>query len=203
MSTKTQPGPFDGMERARPDEPVFTLRAHDPLAAILVHEWVDRRRKAIREAHGREEISDAKRDLELIQCKEAEELAWQMAAWRKGELAEQAGELESEELPASSYSGHTSSEEEFKAREQYETIKAAGTLLQNAIAGINEASEERLITLGMESERAVLRACRDRVRAIAEHIAPKRASYHPGQPLPEPFLPPASWLADFTDGEAV
>lgn len=82
MSTKTEPGPFDGMARAEPDEPVFTLRAHDPLAPGLVHEWVDRRRKAIREAFTRGEMSEAKRELELIQCKEAEELAWSMAQGR-------------------------------------------------------------------------------------------------------------------------
>lgn len=94
MSTKEAPGPFDGMERARPGEPVFTLRAHDPLAPGLVHEWVDRRRKAIREAFGREEITEAKRELELLQCREAEELAWSMEAWRKGELAERISEIE-------------------------------------------------------------------------------------------------------------
>lgn len=44
MSTKDAPGPFDGMARALPGEPVFTLRAHDPLAPGLVLEWVDRRR---------------------------------------------------------------------------------------------------------------------------------------------------------------
>lgn len=45
MSTKMEPGPFDGMAKAAPDEPVFTLRAHDPLAPGLVHEWVRLRRE--------------------------------------------------------------------------------------------------------------------------------------------------------------
>lgn len=199
MSTKEMPGPFDGMAKAKPDEPVFTLRAHDPLAPGLVHEWVDRRRKAIREAFSREEITEAKRDLELIQCKEAEELAWEMAAWRKGELANMAEELEHPELPpVDTYSGNTASADEIAARQQYETIKRAGTLLQNGIAQVHEASEEVLIVLGesMIPARAVIVAARDRLKAVAEHIAPKRASYHVDQPLPEPFKMSFATISD-------
>jgi hypothetical protein len=186
MSTKEIPGPFDGMAKAQPDEPVFTLRAHDPLAPALIHNWVDLKRKAIREAYSAEEITKAKRELELIQCNEAEEIAWAMEAWRQGEHALQ--DVEPEEAAiTSSYSGNVSSEEELAARNQYETIKRAGQLLQNGIANIHEASEEVLAPLGLPSERAVLLACRDRIKAVADHIAPKRASYHPGQQLPEPF----------------
>lgn len=187
MSTKTMPGPFDGMMKAAPDEPVFTLRAHDPLAPILVHDWVDRRRKAIRERHANGEITDAKRDLELIQCREADELAWSMEAWRKGEHADAAAQIEKAEKAQESYSGVTLGEDELRAREQYHAIKRAGTLLSNAVAGIHEASEEVLSGLGMEHERAALMACKDRVRAVADHIAPKRASYHAGQTLPPPI----------------
>lgn len=119
MSTKTEPGPFDGMARAEPDEPVFTLRAHDPLAPGLVHEWADRRRKAIREAFAREEITEAKRDLELLQCREAEEIAWSMDAWRKGEIAQIAEALEAEAAKPS-HGGVTKSEDELAAWEPEE-----------------------------------------------------------------------------------
>lgn len=187
MSTKTEPGPFDGMARAEPDEPVFTLRAHDPLAPGLVHEWVDRRRKAIREAFVRAEMSEAKRELELIQCKEAEELAWSMEAWRKGELAERATELEEAATKPVPYSGHASSEEELAAKARYDAIKAAGSLLNNAIAGITDAATDHLAPNGFPTERAVILTVADRLKAVSEHIAPKRASYYAGQPMPEPF----------------
>lgn len=187
MSTKTEPGPFDGMARAEPDEPVFTLRAHDPLAPGLVHEWVDRRRKAIREAFGREEITEAKRELELLQCREAEELAWSMEAWRKGELAERAEELEEAAKKPAGYSGNTSSEEELAAKARYDAIKAAGALLGNAVAGITDAANDHLAPHGFPTERAVILTVADRLKAVSAHIAPKRASYYAGQPMPEPF----------------
>lgn len=187
MSTKTEPGPFDGMARAEPDEPVFTLRAHDPLAPGLVHEWVDRRRKVIREAFAREEITEAKRELELLQCSEAEELAWSMEAWRKGEIGKLAEALEEGAAPPAAYSGHTASDEELAAKVRYDAIKAAGSLLSNAIAGITDAATDHLAPHGFPHERAVILTVADRLKAVSSHIAPKRASYYAGQPLPEPF----------------
>lgn len=188
MSTKAEPGPFDGMAKAAPDEPVFTLRAHDPLAPVLVHEWVDRRRKVIREAFVREEITAAKRELELLQCTEAEELAWSMDAWRKGEIGKLAASLDVEEaLPVSTYSGHTSSEEERAAKACYDAIKSACQFINNAVAGITDAATDHLAPHGFLHERAVLLTVADRLKAVSAHIAPKRASYYAGQPKPEPF----------------
>lgn len=184
MSTKTQPGPSDGMARAEPDEPVFTLRAHDPLAPGLVHEWVRLRREEIGRAHAAGEINDAKRELELIQCREAEEIAWSMKDWRTG-MAPIVVE-EKAEKPAA-YSGHASSEEELAAKARYDAIKAAGSLLNNAIAGITDAATEHLAPHGFPHERAVILTVADRLKAVSEHIAPKRASYYAGQPMPEPI----------------
>ena len=42
MGTKAHPGPFDCHAGAADDEPIFTLRANDPLAADLVREWARR-----------------------------------------------------------------------------------------------------------------------------------------------------------------
>lgn len=183
MSTKQEPGPFDGMARARPDEPVFTLRAHDPLAAALVHQWVAQRRAAIRLA----DLSPEKEELELLQCREAEELAWSMEAWRKGEIGKLAEALEEGAAPPAAYSGHTASDEELAAKVRYDAIKAAGSLLSNAIAGITDAATDHLAPHGFQHERAVILTVADRLKAVSSHIAPKRASYYAGQPLPEPI----------------
>ncbi len=43
MGTKNKPGDFDCYEAADPDEPIFTLRANDPLAHLLVDHWADLR----------------------------------------------------------------------------------------------------------------------------------------------------------------
>lgn len=184
MSTKTEPGPFDGMARAEPDEPVFTLRAHDPLAPGLVHEWVRLRREEIGRAHAAGEINDVKRELELIQCREAEEIAWSMKDWRTG-MAPIVVE-EKAEKPAA-YSGHASSEEELAAKARYDAIKAAGSLIHNAIAGITDAATDYLAPHGFPHERAVILTVADRLKAVSSHIAPKRASYAVGEAVPEPF----------------
>lgn len=39
MATKNNPGAFDCYKDAHPDEPLFILRANDPLAAPLVRLW--------------------------------------------------------------------------------------------------------------------------------------------------------------------
>lgn len=187
MSTKDLPGPFDGMERARPGEPVFTLRAHDALASVLVHEWVSRRRKIIREAAERGELTEAKRELELIQCREAEELAWSMEAWRKGEIAERVEELEEPAAKPAAYSGHASSEEEIAARDRYNRVLGAVRLLDNANAALVEAANDYMADLGLYAEGGAVLAYAERVKAISAHIAPKRASYHAGEAAPEPF----------------
>ena len=124
MSTKTEPGPFDGLERAQPDEPVFTLRAHDVLAAPLVHEWVRRRREAIIKG----DLPPEKEELELIQCREAEEVAFAMVDWRNGV---DSVKPDAEEKPEANplYSGHTSSAEELAAKERHDVVKGASNAL--------------------------------------------------------------------------
>ena len=39
MGTKKNPGPYDCYAAAADDEPIFVLRASDPLAANLVRQW--------------------------------------------------------------------------------------------------------------------------------------------------------------------
>ena len=180
MSTKEEPGPFDGMERAQPGEPVFTLRAHDVLAAPLVHEWVRRRREAIIAG----DLPDDKRELELIQCREAEEIAWSMVNWRAGTAETPAEPVEKAKPTA--YSGHASSAEELAAKRRYDTVKAATGVLHNALSEVTDAAAT-LEPYGFAVERAVILEAAGDLKAVASHIAPKRASYSASDPEPEPF----------------
>lgn len=93
---------------------------------------------------------------------------------------------EKAEKPAA-YSGHASSEEELAAKARYDAIKAAGSLLNNAIAGITDAATDHLAPHGFPHERAVILTVADRLKAVSSHIAPKRASYAVGEAVPEPF----------------
>lgn len=181
MSTKTEPGAFDGMERAEPDEPVFTLRAHDDLAAGLVMEWVRMRRAAVMASN----LPPEKEELELVQCREAEEVAWSMREWRAGASAKAEG---SEDQPAAKYSGHTSSAEELAAKARYDVVKGSASKLHNCLSEAIDAADA-LEPYGYAAERAVVHRAADHIKAVAMHIQPKRASYSTVDPEPEPFEP--------------
>jgi hypothetical protein len=166
MSTKEAPGPFDGLERAAPGEPVFTLRAHDDQAVGLVREWVFQRRQAI--IHGN--MPDEKRELELIQAREAEAIAEAMEDWRNGQTAE----VEAAKTPT--YSGNDMSAEELAAKLRFDTIKRAAERFSNSVGEITEAAES-LAPYGFDGERVEIDGIVGLLKVIAEAVKPKRASY--------------------------
>lgn len=186
-STKENPGPFDGLERAEPDEPVFPLRAHDPLAADLVRQWIDRKRQMMVSQFHEGQIDEEKYRLEMIQCAEADEIAMAMDDWREGRSDEPAPvEVEPEKKQEPKYSGHEDTQEEIEARDQYLLIKAASTQLRNAVGEVTFACE-KLASYGFQPERAICLAMRSGLNNVASHIEPKRASYHVGEELPQPL----------------
>lgn len=166
VSTKEHPGAFDGMERALPGEPVFTLRAHDVLAAPLVHEWVARKRHLITHS----DMPEEKRTAELIQCREAEEIAFAMADWHSG-MAEA-----EPEKPKPGYTGHQSDAAELEAKARWDAIKGAATRLHNSVAEITEAAE-LLEPYGWEPERTAALNAAGQVKAVAAAVEPKRIGY--------------------------
>jgi hypothetical protein len=95
-NTLARPGEFDALEKARPDELIFPLLERDPDAPPSIHFWVDRRRR-----RARAEIADPDAlKAELMQCTEAEFIAFEMERRQKGEDAEA--------MPArASYSGES------------------------------------------------------------------------------------------------
>lgn len=91
ISTKEHPSPFDGMEKAAPDEPVFTLIARDPDAPDTVRHWAYIRRKRISSDIIDLGSAEVPEDLlnDLRRCLEAEDIAEEMDAWSKGGHAEE------------------------------------------------------------------------------------------------------------------
>ncbi len=166
MSTKIDPGPFDALEKAQPDEPIFTLAARDPLAPALVHEWVARRRAAITHS----DMPEATRTLELVQCREAEEVAFAMVDWRSGLTAVEP------EPATTSDRGSRMSSEELAAKAAFDTRRDAAAALNNSVAEISEAAEA-LGRYGWEGEKLTLLSHADCLKGIALEIRPKRASY--------------------------
>lgn len=83
MGTKLHPGENDCYSKAAPDEPIFTLRAHDKDAPLLVRIWALNREQAVE--MGAKPPSDLRAVAEARQC------AYEMERWRRsnGELDEQ------------------------------------------------------------------------------------------------------------------
>ena len=79
MGAKANPGSYDCYGAADDDEPLFTLRARDPLAPVLIRTWVELR-KMTRPGTGvlsRDRRREAKKQIEARRC------AVEMEAWRK------------------------------------------------------------------------------------------------------------------------
>ncbi len=68
MGTKNDPGPYDCLSKAEPDEPIFTLLARDPIAPATIRSWADRAEAA---GEKPEKVQEARR------C------ASQMEVWRR------------------------------------------------------------------------------------------------------------------------
>lgn len=79
MGTKNNPGKYDCHKKAEGDEPIFTLRANDPLAPILVGMWIGMRQDL-------DLIRDSDKETEAAECAEAM-IAW--LAEREGAVPEQ------------------------------------------------------------------------------------------------------------------
>ena len=76
MATKNDPGEFDCHAAADPDEPIFTLRARDPLAPALVRAWLAMRRVV------RPMSAERDKARETRKRREAGALADAMELWR-------------------------------------------------------------------------------------------------------------------------
>jgi hypothetical protein len=77
MGTKNNPTPYDAYDAAEPDEPVFTLRSNDPLAAGMVRQWVIQRVNLL--LTGQKENTVAA----WLKVQEALECAKEMDAWHR------------------------------------------------------------------------------------------------------------------------
>jgi len=171
VNTKTAPGAFDQLAEAKaaPDEPMFRLWGRDPLAELLVLDWAERRRRAAREnpALDRESLR-----LELIQCSEAEEIAWEMRRFRLGERDGEAPAAVEER-----YSGATTSADELAAKERHDALVWGAQRLSNAIAEIL-AVAARIGPLGFSNAEMEITVAAQTLREQEAAIRPRRGYAH-------------------------
>ena len=78
MGTKANPGKFDCYASADENEPIFILRANDPLAPVLVREWC-------RQYSLKKGFKLTPKQQEKVQ--EAFQVAGAMEAWKRGKDA--------------------------------------------------------------------------------------------------------------------
>lgn len=83
VSTKDKPGDYDAFETAKPGEPIFTVQGGDPLGPLTVMFWAWKARQLARTLD-----SDKERDFMLRKATAAEEVAWAMREYQKGEVAQ-------------------------------------------------------------------------------------------------------------------
>lgn len=181
VPTKEEPGPFDGMENAKPGEPVFTLQGGDPLSAPLVQLWADAAR--VRAGSGTLDASSFaklaqvattdqagkhKREELLLRATEAEGIGWAMDAYRK---AEQVVERVTE-----SYSGHVQSEESKAEAKRQQGLHDLAQRLEEAKYHANETADALDAMEGFHDLAEMLRATVGQLDAVAVAIRPKRAA---------------------------
>lgn len=190
-STAATPGEYDALEKARPDEPLFTLLARDPAAPATVRFWVDRRRAALMDELG-ECTSKAGHfpapegiRAELSKLTEAEMVAFEMDRWRKGQP-----EHDTTTPKRASYSDNGPEvQSEETARKHAVALSAAD--LGEAAYFANEA-RQRLTEYGaIEPELAAqLEVIVTQLVAAQDAVTPKRPNYQPQEVLP--LLDPGS-----------
>lgn len=170
INTKDQPSHFDGMQKAISGEPVFTLLGRDQFAWPLVIDWVNQKREHTAKA----DISEKQRKLDLIQCREAELIAWAMKSYFENGTIKEA-QAEKDDAPPT-YSGNTKTEKELKAKELFDIKKSISGLLNNCLSEILDRAE-KLKAYGFEQTCNDIKLLAENMDNISNEIRPKRPSY--------------------------
>lgn len=165
---------FDALSKLRPGEPYFVLLGRDRLAPDLVLKWAkDNRERALTEFSA-DKISLERRDRELRKSTEAEERAWSMREFKRGDLERRA----TGQPTAKFYSGHELPDEtKNNDALQAARIRAAAAL-NGAVSEIHGVMQIIDAHFASEAELAdIANVCRDMVesmRGLSEELKPSR-----------------------------
>lgn len=162
ISTKEQPGEYDGFETAKPGEPIFGLQGGDPLAPKTVLFWADLARTMARS------LADEKQAARLFRkANGAEEVAWAMQVYQRGE-ADVAGER-------NRYTDSEVDRSDVKRAIRKTLIDCVGRL--NNAAAIIKTVEESLGDLAIDPGRQEeLLLIVGRIEALSAALEPRRGN---------------------------
>lgn len=130
VSTKARAGPFDALVTAKPGEPIFVVQGGDPFGPPTVLHWARLAREA-----GLAETNRKRAKRLLRKATNAEEVAWAMQAYQRGETVAPA-----EEAPTY-YSGNTATADAEAARERHAMLVKGCDKLHNSVAESNDFAE--------------------------------------------------------------
>lgn len=83
MGTKSEPGPIDCYAAAEPDEPIFVLKANDPLAPNVIDMWADMRERESLALYRIGAISSERLGEKIQKAIQARIVARQMREWKE------------------------------------------------------------------------------------------------------------------------
>lgn len=159
ISTKDRPGSYDAIETAKPGEPLFPVQGGDPIGPKTVQFWVDEQRKLALAC------TDEKRARAMLQkASQAEEVAWAMLAYQRGEEAVEERRL--------SYSdNHDETDEK---RTTCEILIHGAGRLHNALAIVAEVADSLAKNRLAPFEEVALREAVEQIKEAAIKIEPRR-----------------------------
>lgn len=161
ISTKDRPGIYDAIETAKPDEPLFPIQGGDPFGPATVLHWVDLARSA-----GLAEQDRKKAEALLRKAAQAEEVAWAMMSYQRGEK-DMAG-------TRATYSDDVIVGETEERRTAREAMIIGAGRLNNALAMVVDVADQLARHKVHPLEEVVLREAVEQIRAVALAIEPRR-----------------------------
>lgn len=161
IATKETLGSYDAIETAKPGEPLFPIQGGDPFGPPTVLFWADLARTA-----ARAEVDPKKAKYMLRKASDAEQIAWEMQAYQRGEAAQavkRAQYIETVDID----------ELEHDQAVRAARIHGAGRL-NNIVGQMVEVAETLEALETCDAATAMLRNAVERLMSVAAAIEPRR-----------------------------
>lgn len=168
INTLERASEFDALAKLRPGEPYFVLIGRDTLAPARVQEWAKANRQRAFDDWDAGKISEADRDYELAKSTQAEQIGWEMVAYKKGHRPVDPPKPDARPT----YTGHELPEECAARDREHRLRSRAGSVIHNSIAELNNLAGE---LQGTDDDVAFqLYRLVERLRDEATAVAPRR-----------------------------
>lgn len=161
IATKERLGAYDAIETAKPHEPLFAVQGGDPFGPATVLHWASLARAA-----GMEE-TDAKASTRLLRkASDAEQVAWAMMAYQRGEVAVEGKRAYYNDAPSFDDSDHDRAvrQARIKGADRINDMVARGTEIAGTLAALDACPDDV----------PRLRAAIETLRSVATFVEPRR-----------------------------